>query len=188
MLNIFSCRSNHPSPMKTSVWKIPVRSFMNAGHSLPILSKNLGQDNPTDIAGNPAAMKRTLIPCTLKNTSPIAKKGGCFKPASIGGNPSGTMQKSSSDEDIDTDHPEELLLFHADPEACGKAKKRPPPWITDARSDGGAPLADTKAEREEGTRQKNLSHPEKGSKMMIRNQWAEGKECAAGKFKNSWFT
>mgnify|MGYP007126043974 FL=1 len=148
MLNIFSCRSNHPSPMKTSVWKIPVRSFMNAGHSLPILSKNLGQDNPTDIAGNPAAMKRTLIPCTLKNTSPIAKKGGCFKPASIGGNPSGTMQKSSSDEDIDTDHPEELLLFHADPEACGKAKKRPPPWITDARSDGGAPLADTKAERE----------------------------------------
>jgi len=39
-----------------------------------------------------------------------------------------------------------------------------------------------------GTRQKNLSHPEKGSKMMIRNQWAEGKECAAGKFKNSWFT
>lgn len=174
--------------MKTSVWKIPVRSFMNAGHSLPILSKNLGQDNPTDIAGNPAAMKRTLIPCTLKNTSPIAKKGGCFKPASIGGNPSGTMQKSSSDEDIDTDHPEELLLFHADPEACGKAKKRPPPWITDARSDGGAPLADTKAEREEGTRQKNLSHPEKGSKMMIRNQWAEGKECAAGKFKNSWFT
>jgi len=98
------------------------------------------------------------------------------------------MQKSSSDEDIDTDPPEELLLFHADPEACGRAKKRPPPWITDARSDGGAPLADTKAEREEGTRQKNLSHPEKGSKMMIRNQWAEGKECAAGKFKNSWFT
>jgi hypothetical protein len=113
----------------------------------PHIEQNLGQDNPTDIAGNPAATKRTLSPCTLKNTSPIAKKGGCFKPASIGGNPSGTLQKSSSDEDIDTDPPEELLLFHADPEACGKAKKRPPPWITDARSDGGAPLADT-TERE----------------------------------------
>ncbi len=187
MLNIFSWRSNHPSPMKTCVWKIPVWSFMNAGDSFPILSKNLGQDNPTDIAGNPAAMKRTLSPCTLKNTSPIAKKGGCFKPASIAGNPSGTLQKKVLMKILIPILPKNYYFFtlirrHAERQKSALRHGSP---MRDPMA--GRPLR-TRKRNGRGTRQKNLSHPEKGSKMMIRNQWAEGKECAAGKFKNSWFT
>ncbi|REJ14334.1 MAG: hypothetical protein C6W57_14160 [Caldibacillus debilis] len=76
----------------------------------------------------------------------FTKKGGCFKPASIGGNPSGTMQKSSSDEDIDTDPPEELLLFHADPRHAERQK---------SALRHGSPMRDPMAGRPLRTRKRN---------------------------------